>query len=110
MLASARFRVERMRESRGWRFLAGHRHRGSSRAPGMPFRDAHEIVGRVVAYCVAQGKDFPDLSADEWRCSRRFWRVAPSADAGRRVAAREMLGGTGSGHVARAAVRALRKS
>jgi len=34
---------------------------------GLPFRDAHEIVGKAVARCAAQGKDLTDLSLDEWR-------------------------------------------
>jgi argininosuccinate lyase len=34
---------------------------------GMPFRDAHEVVGKAVAYGIAHGKDLPDLTMDEWR-------------------------------------------
>ncbi len=34
---------------------------------GLPFRSAHETVGRVVAYCLEQGKIFPELSLEEWR-------------------------------------------
>jgi argininosuccinate lyase len=33
---------------------------------GMPFRDAHEVVGKAVRYCVVSGKDLPDLTMDEW--------------------------------------------
>lgn len=33
---------------------------------GMPFRDAHEVVGKSVAYCIANNKDLPDLTIDEW--------------------------------------------
>jgi argininosuccinate lyase len=32
---------------------------------GMPFRDAHEVVGKSVAYGIAQGKDLSELSLDE---------------------------------------------
>ena len=40
---------------------------------GMPFRDAHEVVGKSVAYCIAQGKDLPELSLEEWhRFSERI--------------------------------------
>ncbi|MCK4840082.1 MAG: argininosuccinate lyase, partial [Desulfobulbaceae bacterium] len=31
----------------------------------MPFRQAHSVVGKVVAYCLDQGKDLPDLSIEE---------------------------------------------
>lgn len=33
---------------------------------GMPFRDAHEVVGKAVAYCLDKGKDLPELTMDEW--------------------------------------------
>ncbi|WP_298436321.1 argininosuccinate lyase [Geobacter sp.] len=34
---------------------------------GMPFRDAHEVVGKTVAYCIASGKELPDLTLEEWQ-------------------------------------------
>ncbi len=34
---------------------------------GMPFRDAHEVVGKSVAYCVDKGCDLAELSLDELR-------------------------------------------
>jgi argininosuccinate lyase len=34
---------------------------------GLPFRDAHEVVGKSVAYCIANNKDLPQLSLEEWR-------------------------------------------
>lgn len=34
---------------------------------GMPFRDAHEVVGKSVAYCIANKKDLPELSIEEWK-------------------------------------------
>jgi len=34
---------------------------------GMPFRQAHEVVGRMVRELLAAGRDFDDLSAAEWR-------------------------------------------
>jgi argininosuccinate lyase len=33
---------------------------------GMAFRDAHEVVGKAVAYCLSHGKDLPELTLDEW--------------------------------------------
>jgi len=32
---------------------------------GMPFRDAHEVVGKTVAFCIAQQKDLGSLSLEE---------------------------------------------
>jgi argininosuccinate lyase len=34
---------------------------------GMAFRDAHEVVGKSVAYCLNTGKDLPELTMEEWR-------------------------------------------
>ncbi len=34
---------------------------------GMPFRDAHETVGKAVRYCIEMKKDLPELTLDEWR-------------------------------------------
>jgi len=34
---------------------------------GIPFRDAHRIVGEIVAYCIEKGKSLEDLSLDEFR-------------------------------------------
>ena len=32
---------------------------------GMPFRQAHELVGRMVKFCEVRGKDFEDLTEAE---------------------------------------------
>jgi argininosuccinate lyase len=32
---------------------------------GMPFRDAHHIVGRIVRHCIESGSGLEDLSADD---------------------------------------------
>ena len=34
---------------------------------GMPFRDAHEVVGKAVRFCVENGKDIPELTLAEWQ-------------------------------------------
>src|SRR5436189_3790167 len=38
-------------------------------ARGVPFRRAHEIVGALVRSLVAEGRDFEQLSIDEWRAA-----------------------------------------
>lgn len=74
---------------------------------GLPFREAHEVVGRVVAYCVAEGKDLPDLSAEEWaEFSPLFVESPPPLTPADAIAAREMQGGTGTRQVAAARERA----
>jgi argininosuccinate lyase len=34
---------------------------------GVPFRDAHWKVGRLVRYCLEKGRALPDLSSEEWK-------------------------------------------
>jgi argininosuccinate lyase len=34
---------------------------------GMPFREAHEVVGGMVRQLIAEGRDFAALTVDEWR-------------------------------------------
>ena len=34
---------------------------------GLPFRNAHEVVGKMVRELLLAGRDFDDLSAAEWR-------------------------------------------
>ena len=34
---------------------------------GLPFREAHRVVGQLVAYCLDQGKTLEDLSIEEFR-------------------------------------------
>lgn len=70
---------------------------------GMAFREAHEVVGNVVGYCASTGKDFPDLTDDEWR---RFSDVLadgrPPLTPRDAIEARNVAGGTGDRVVAEA--------
>jgi argininosuccinate lyase len=34
---------------------------------GMPFRDAHEVVGKAVRYCIESRKELQELTLSEWR-------------------------------------------
>ena len=40
---------------------------------GMPFRQAHEVVGAMVRQLLAQKRDFESLSLDEWRMSSELF-------------------------------------
>jgi argininosuccinate lyase len=47
---------------------------------GMPFRRAHEVVGAMVRRLLAEGRDFADLTPEEWRAaSDLFGADAPAA-------------------------------
>jgi argininosuccinate lyase len=47
---------------------------------GMPFRRAHEVVGAMVRRLLAEGRDFSNLTMEEWRqASDMFGEDAPRA-------------------------------
>ena len=72
---------------------------------GIAFRDAHEVVGKSVAYCIQKGCDLAELGLDELR------RFSPAIDGDvfdcltleGSVAARDHIGGTAPAQV-RAAI------
>ena len=68
MLASLRFDAPRMRAAAGAHYstatdLADY----LVRSKGLPFREAHEIVGRTVRYALERGRELGDLSLEEFR-------------------------------------------
>jgi argininosuccinate lyase len=70
---------------------------------GVPFREAHEAVGKAAAYATASGKPLARLGADEWRRFHpRFEKdVLRCFDARRSLARRELVGAPGPRQVAR---------
>jgi argininosuccinate lyase len=70
---------------------------------GVPFREAHEAVGKAAAYATAQAKPLARLSAEEWsRFHKKFERdVLRCFDARRSLARRELVGAPGPKQVAR---------
>ncbi len=77
---------------------------------GLPFRDAHEVVGRSVAYCVHKGCDLSDLSLEELQTFSDLIGadVFDYLTLEGSVAARDHLGGTAPQQV-RSAVQAARQ-
>ncbi|MBU6414219.1 MAG: argininosuccinate lyase [Planctomycetes bacterium] len=71
---------------------------------GVPFRDAHEEVGKLVRHALAAGKPLEDLTLDEFRLHTKVvgkdvykWLTLEAG-----LAKREVRGGTGPKTVARA--------
>lgn len=67
MLATAKFKVERMREDAERGFAAATDVAEYLVRKGLPFREAHAVVGVLVLHCLERGKSFCDLTLDEWR-------------------------------------------
>jgi argininosuccinate lyase len=75
---------------------------------GVPFREAYNIVGKVVKACLAQGKLLKDLTLEEWQALHpKFEPDIYGAIALQQVvAARNSYGGTGFEQVRKALERA----
>lgn len=67
MLLEMEFNRERMEEATTRGFLEATDVAEYLVLKGIPFRKAHRIVGNIVAYCLEKGKDFKDLSLEEWK-------------------------------------------
>ena len=63
---------------------------------GVPFREAHEAVGRVVAHCVEKPADLRALSREELRAFHPAFPgdAAALTDLGRALEERSLMGGT----------------
>ena len=96
MLRSTTFHPEVMERAAGGGFALATDIADYLVKQGMPFREAHEVVGSVVGYCAREGKDFPDLSSDEWRAfSPMLAETRPPLTPRDAIRARNVLGGTG---------------
>ena len=67
---------------------------------GVPFREAHGVVGRLVRVCIAEGKTFADLSVEEWAATHPvFAEHKPPLHALESVSIRDIPGGTAPNRV-----------
>jgi argininosuccinate lyase len=67
MLATLDFKVERMRQVAGAHYATATDLADYLVRKGLPFRDAHEIVGKAVRYGIAHGKELGAMTLDEFR-------------------------------------------
>ncbi|MER3472944.1 MAG: argininosuccinate lyase [Armatimonadota bacterium] len=67
MLSRAQWRTERMRQAVQGDFSNATDLADYLVRKGLPFRQAHEVVGRVVQYCLKQGRALESLQTDELR-------------------------------------------
>jgi len=111
MLRSLRFHTDRMREAAGADYATATDLADYLVRKGLPFRQAHEVVGRVVSHAEKLGTPLEKLSLEELaRFSPLF---APDAfdaiSVEASLRARSVIGGTAPGAVARelAVARAL---
>ncbi|QEM69441.1 argininosuccinate lyase [Geobacter sp. FeAm09] len=67
MIREMRINGETMRSAAGYGFSTATDVADYLVRKGLPFRDAHEVVGKAVAYCVENEMDIIELSLAEWQ-------------------------------------------
>ncbi|MGD8909540.1 MAG: argininosuccinate lyase [Chromatiales bacterium] len=108
MIPAIRCRKEAMREAAMRGFATATDLADYLVRKGMPFRDAHEVVGKAVAFGVAEGRDLSEMSLQELRgfsgtIDQDVFEVLTLEGS---VAARNHVGGTAPTQVRAAIVRA----
>jgi len=75
---------------------------------GMPFRQAHEVIGKTVLYCIQNGKFLLDLTLDEFKQFSELFdeRIYDVLKPETVVNARDVYGGTAKNQVLAAIGRA----
>jgi argininosuccinate lyase len=101
MIRSARWRVDRMAEAAIADFSLATDAADLLARRGVAFREAHEVTGKLVASCIAQGKTFADLTDDEWAAAHPiFAEQRPPLSAEESLVSRDVPGGTAPRRVA----------
>jgi argininosuccinate lyase len=67
LIAQLRVKADNMRLAAARGFSTATDVADSVVRKGLPFRQAHEVVGKTVRYCIEHGKDIPELTLDEFR-------------------------------------------
>ena len=67
MVPAITFRTERLRAALREGFATATELADHLVTRGVPFREAHHVVGRIVGHCVAAGKVLEELSVEEYR-------------------------------------------
>jgi argininosuccinate lyase len=75
MLDTLVFRIERMRDTAGAQYATATDLADYLVRKGVPFREAHEIVGKTVRYALMRNKELAELAVEE------FKQVSPLIDA-----------------------------
>ena len=65
MLGSLTWRIDRLRAAAGAHYSTATDLADYLVSKGLPFRDAHEVVGKTVRHAMAHGKELGELTLDE---------------------------------------------
>ena len=101
MLPTLRFDAARGREAAAGDFALATDLADHLVQRGVPFREAHEAVGNLVAECERTGRTFEELTLDDYRAAHpAFGEDILSLDIEASLAARSATGGTAPARVA----------
>ncbi|WP_138496149.1 argininosuccinate lyase [Paenibacillus pinistramenti] len=111
MIATMKVNTGRMREAVNQDFSNATDIADFLVGKGLPFRQAHEVIGKTVLYCIQNGKFLLDLSLDEFKqfsdlFDDRIYEVLQPETV---VNARNVYGGTATAQVEAAIARAESK-
>ncbi len=102
MLETMQVNKDRMLDEAGKGFTAATDVADYLAKKGVPFREAHRIVGELVLYCEQHGKGLEDLTAAEFKAASPLFEddIARDLDPAAIAYARNTYGGTGKKAVA----------
>ena len=102
MVETARFNEDRMLAACGCGYLAATDVADYLAKKGMPFREAHAVVGHLVLECEKRGCDLADLTLEDFRAASGLFDadIVGALDIPSIVAARTTEGGTAPAAVA----------
>ena len=96
MLGSMKVNSEKMLAATGAGFLNATDAADYLVRKGMPFREAHEVAGRAVGYCIGRNKTLEGLDIMEWKALSPLFGddIKAAVSIKRSLGARKVYGGT----------------
>ncbi len=101
MLETARFQKPRLREAAQGGFCNATDAADWLVKKGLPFRDAHEVIGKLVLYAIKAGKSLDELSLDEYKALSPIFdeSIYEAISLETCVNARKVMGGPSRAHL-----------
>lgn len=108
MIATMKVNLARMRQAVDQDFSNATDIADYLAGKGLPFRQAHEVIGKIVLYCIQRKKVLLDLTIEEFASFSELFdeRIYEVLQPEHVVNARNVYGGTAANQVAEAAARA----
>ncbi len=103
-IAGAEFNTDRMAQTAGEEFTTATDLAEYLVSKGLPFRQAHEVTGKIVLHCLDTGCDFSGLTFDQMRSFSDLIEedIFEAISVQNSVSAKDIPGGTAPGRVRKA--------